>query len=227
MNQLREDYIADAVQRAGSPITVEFVSKFLPEDFKLTANDLKEFQPAEAEPAPEAERPFDWAALNDRVQRLNVNGAAPEAEPEAVAEPAPPATADDIEAATLRRIAADSLVANARVAVISASNVERAARIKLGNAVTQFQSGFAPVTPEQLRRDFVREQQAIRAGIADGSIAPPPRGVGIGKSTVDRVAYAQRGGSHQGNFRRGASTVKGMPNFDPRKGPVAKLPSQR
>ena len=171
-----------------------------------------------------------WAALNERVQRLNANGEAPRVqEPEAPAVQEPPAPGD-IEAATHRRIAADSLVANARNSVIAAQNVERAARTKLANAVVQFQaSGFQPVTPEQLRRDHVKEQQAIRAGIANGTIAPPPRGVGIGKSMVDRIAYAQRGGSHNnGNFpARSASTVKGAPNFDPRKGPVVKLPSQR
>ena len=61
MTQLRRDMVADAVQRAGSPITVEFVSKFLPEDFELEESDLAEFQPAEAEPEAQAvkEKPFD------------------------------------------------------------------------------------------------------------------------------------------------------------------------
>jgi hypothetical protein len=227
MTQLRKEMVADAVQRAGSPITVEFVSKFLPEDFELEESDLAEFQPAEAVPAAQAE-PFDWAALNERVQRLNANGEAPDMqEPEAPAVQEPPALGD-IEAATARRIASDSLVANTRNAVLAAQNVEREARARLANAVVQFQSGFQAVTPEQLRRDHVKEQQAIRAGIANGTIEPPRYGSGVGKSVVDRIAFAQRSGSHNnGNFRRGASTIKGAPNFDPRKGPVAKLPSQR
>jgi hypothetical protein len=228
MTEVRKQMIADALQSAGAdaPITVEHIARFLPDDFELEESDLAEFQPAEAEPVAQ---PFDWAVLKNRADVMRANGAAPEVqEPEAVAEPAP-VQPGDIEAATERRIKSISLVANARNAVLAATNVEREARTRLAAAVTQFQSGFASrPTPEQLRRDHVKEQQAIRAGIKDGAIEPPRYGVGVGKSVVDRIAYAQRGGSHNnGNFRRGASTIKGAPNFDPRKGPVAKLPSQR
>jgi hypothetical protein len=219
---IRKQMVEQAVSQAGPPVTIENVAKFLPPAFDLDNIDLAPFVDLETVAEAPTVEPFDWGALGARVERLQANAQQPQAE----AEPEPPATPDAIEAATRRRIAADSLVANARVAVIAASNVEREARIKLAKAVTQFQSGFAPVTPEQLRRDYVKEQAAIRQAQKDGTLPVPPRGA-VGKSMIDRIAAAQRGGSLMGNFRRGASPVRGMPNYDPRKGPTVKLPSQR
>ena len=229
-NILRKQMVAEAVGRAVSPITIEHVAKYLPDDFELDTEDLAPHVPAEAEPAPQAQ-PFDWGALANRVDALQANApAAPEAE-QATAEPEAPAVQPgDVEAATARRIAADSLVANARVALITAQNVEKDARTKLANAVTQFQSGFAPVTPEQLRRDHVNEQAAIRQAQKDGTLPVVGRGHGIGKSVVDRMAAYSRGGNPaQGNYRRGAypSQMRGAPNYDPRRGPVVKPPSVR
>jgi hypothetical protein len=113
-------------------------------------------------------------------------------------------TPEEVNAAVTRRIDSDQLVANARVDVLHAGNVERAAREKLAKAVTAFQTGLAPLTPEQLKKDYVKEQQAIRAGIASGEIPVKPRGA-IGKSVVDRIASYGRGGSPaHGNYRRGA-----------------------
>jgi hypothetical protein len=230
MNPHRKEYIADAIERAGpdAPLTVEHISRYLPDDFKLTDANLAEFRPAEAEPeAPPQAAPFvGWSALKDRVDALQANGAAPEVkEPEAVSEPAP-ATPD--ESVSARRNQVEKDLANARVARTVAGNTERRLYGVLAKAITQFQSGFAPMTPEQLRRDYVKEQAAIRQGIKDGTISTGP-GPAIGKSVVDRAAYYSRGNPRTGNYRRGAypANYKGGPNFDPRRGPVVKPPSER
>jgi len=146
-----------------------------------------------------------------------------------VAEPeAPPATPEAIERATARRLAADHALANARVAVIGAQNTERDARGKLAKAVSAFQSGFPPITREQLMRDMIASEQARKA--AGHTSHPQSR---PGKSVVDRVAFYGRGGNPaRGDYRRGAfpSQAFGAPNHDPRRGAVAaqpKVPSER
>ena len=138
------------------------------------------------------------------------------------------ALAEAIESAVQRRIKADQELANRRVELMAAGEAERAARTRLSVAVTTFQNGFAPVSPEQMRRDYVREQNEIRAAIKDGRL-PPRKNPGHGKSMVDRQAFYGRGGNPAaGNYRRGAypSQAFGAPNYDPRRGNVAKPPSE-
>jgi hypothetical protein len=251
-NVLRKQMVADAVNRgAGSPITIEFVAKFLPDDFELGTDDLAPYMAAEAEP--EAEAPFDWNALGEQVDRVREKRLAAQAgqtapteqEAEALGEQEAaafnshrerqraPVTADDIGAAMTRRLAADALVNNSRVTLITAQNVEKDARIKLADSIIQFQSGFDKLTPEQLRRDHVKEQAAIRQAQKDGTL-PMRLGPGIGKSAVDRAAYFSKfghgaGAGGGGAYRRGAysSNERGTLNTDPRRGAVAKLPSER
>lgn len=233
MNPHRKEYIADAIERAGpdAPLTVEHISRYLPGDFKLTDANLAEFRPAEAEPAPVTV--FELAAsLKSRVDAMQANGAAPEAEPESSGTvevvPDTPATPEEIELVSARRNQVEKDLANARVARTVAGNTERRLYGVLAKAITQFQSGFVPMTPEQLRREYVQEQAAIRQGIKDGTIPTGP-GPAIGKSVVDRAAYYSRGNPRTGNYRRGAypANYKGGPNFDPRRGPVVKPPSER
>jgi hypothetical protein len=172
---------------------------------------------------------------NDPTIRLrDIQAAAPGLErPKPQDRDIPKATAEAIEAATLRRIKADQDLANRRVELMAAQNAERDARTKLARAVTTFQNGFAPITPEQLRRSHVQEQADIRAAIKEGRLPMPRRGAGIGKSAVDRAAYWSKfgggpGAGGGGAYRRGAmpSNVKGAPNYDPSRGAVAKLPSE-
>ena len=49
-------------------------------------------------------------------------------------------------------------------------------------AITGFRNGFVPISPEQLSRDFVHEQQAIRQAQKDGTLPVRDHGPGIGKS---------------------------------------------
>lgn len=122
---------------------------------------------------------------------------------------------------------ANVALANARARVTTATNKRNAARGRLSDAVQAWQVGRPKMTREQLARDYIRDQQEQKLAVAEGRMSPreAPR---IGPSVIDRVAAAQRGGpAAWGNFRRNASLVRGGLNFDPRKGPVAKLPSQR
>ncbi|HUI12980.1 MAG TPA: hypothetical protein VL048_05865 [Xanthobacteraceae bacterium] len=141
--------------------------------------------------------------------------AAPQADtPQPEAPTMPPA-----EAVENLRLASVAL-ANARAAVTTATNLRNRARERLASAVQAWQTGMPRMTRDQAAREVIATYQATRA--------EQVRSIQPGPSVIDRVAANQRGGpAAWGNFRRGASTVRGAPNFDPRKGPVAKLPSQR
>src|ERR1700682_4183835 len=101
VNPLRAMMLANIIaQNSDVPITVESLAPFLPQDFALGEDDLEHYRqsrPVTLEGEPEAKP-----------------AATQEAAPEAVAEPEtppPPATPDAIEAATVRRIAADQSLA--------------------------------------------------------------------------------------------------------------------
>lgn len=162
----------------GSPVTLENIAKLLPPDFGLAMDDLAPFL-ERAEPAP-----------GEQI---------PEAELVAGLEPAP-AEPSTIEAATARRLKADRDLGDARVALITAQNLERDARGRLASAVTTFQTGFVPITQSELLRDNAKEQNEIRRKIASGEM-PVRRGPQIGKSAIDRSAFYQRGGSPAGGGR--------------------------
>jgi pyruvate/2-oxoglutarate dehydrogenase complex dihydrolipoamide acyltransferase (E2) component len=235
INPLRAMMVQNIInQNSSEPITVENLAPFFPKDFDLGEDDLENYRqsrPVIFEGEPEA-----------------MPAATQEAAPEAVAEPEapPPATPDAIEAATVRRIAADQSLANARVAVTVAGNVERAARDKLAKAVSAFQSGFAPITREMLMRDVIASEQARKAA---GHVTQ--RQGRPGNSVVDQSAFYGRGGNPARyapapwglngkpvpagtpgavpgakGYRRGAfsSQEKGARNDNPARGPVAALP---
>jgi pyruvate/2-oxoglutarate dehydrogenase complex dihydrolipoamide acyltransferase (E2) component len=220
---------------SAEPMTVENLAQFFPPDFDLGEDDLEHYRQS---------RPITFEGEPEATPAATQE-AAPEAasEPEA---PPPPATPDQIEAATVRRIAADQSLANARVAVITAGNVERNARTKLAQAVTEFQNGFPKVTRDQLMRDMIASEQERKA-----AGHPSQRQGRPGNSEVDRSAFYGRGGNParhspppwslngklvpagtpgavQGakGYQRGAfrSQDKGAPNYDPRRGAVAAFP---
>jgi pyruvate/2-oxoglutarate dehydrogenase complex dihydrolipoamide acyltransferase (E2) component len=221
INPLRAMMVQNIIaQNPSESITVENLAPFFPKDFDLGEDDLEHYRlsrPVTFEGEPEA--------TPAATQEAAPEAASEPAEPEA---PPTPATPDAIEAATVRRIAADQSLANARVAVLTAGNDERAARTKLAQAVTEFQSGFPKITRESLMRDYVQSEQARKAA---GHVSQPQGRPG--KSVVDRIAFYGRGGNPaRGDYRRGAfpSQAKGAKNFDPRRGAVAaqpKVPSER
>jgi hypothetical protein len=218
INPLRAMMVANIIaQNPSESITVENLAPFFPKDFDLGEDDLENYRQS---------RPVIFEGESEAT-----TAATQEAAPDAVAEPEappPPATPDQVEAATNRRVAADQSLANARSAVMAAGWVERDARDKLAKAVSAFQSGFAPITREMLMRDVIASEQARKA-----AGHPSQRQGQPGKSVVDRIAFHGRGGNPaRGDYRRGAfpSQTKGAPNYDPRRGAVAaqpKLPSER
>jgi hypothetical protein len=228
------------------PANVEHVNFYLGIGEKLTQEQLDDYHAAAArlmvgDPAPEAEatETEPWLV----------------AEPEAVAEPgadaeavgaaldtlhqAPePFAADeryDPEAARNRAFAADRNLGECRLAVARAKDAESASRRKLAAAVTQFQIATATKRPTQSEffKQHAIEQNEIRRKIAAGEMpGPVRRNTAIGRSAVDRAAFYQKGGNPAGGGRayaRGAlpASHKGAPNYDPRRGPVAKPPSAR
>lgn len=220
------------------PRTVEALAQYLPSDFDLGDDDLAPYQEG-ADIVFENETPPVTIRENGRTKLLDPEAAARrntppakddskpgvKAEADEPAAPLPP-DPDAIEAAVKRRLKADQDLANRRVELIAAQTAERAARAELAQAVTTFQRGFPPMTPEQLRREHVREQAEIRAAIKDGRLSPR-QNRGMGKSIVDRQAYFSRGGNPAaGDYRRGAfsSSMRGRSNYDPRRGFVAAKP---
>jgi hypothetical protein len=138
--------------------------------------------------------------------------------PDEPAQPEAPTLPPDEARENLRL--ANLTLANARTNLLACTNRRNAARGRLADAVAAWQSGLPRISRDQAVKEAIASYQATRA---EQQRRPTP-----GPSMVDRIAASQRGGpAAWGNFRRGASTVRGGLNFDPRKGPVAKLPSQR
>jgi hypothetical protein len=183
---------------ADEPRTVEALSKYFEEysdenySFDFGADDIEryemaetpiEFTPDESEAKPET--------VLERARRIGVDGVAPikaeDAEP-------PVATPEEIDAALDRKIAADHDLANARSALMGAQSVEKDARAKLAKAVTQFQIGLAPMTPEQLRREWIESQQEERRQRAAQGWPEPEHGR-PGKSAIDRYRFNAGRGS--------------------------------
>ena len=148
-------------------------------------------------------------------------------------EPSPAVSRDEANA---RIVHANSDLARARGALITAGNRQKQARANLASAISAFVAGQQPMTFEQLARQEIAANQAYKQAVKDGEIAPRQRPQ-PGRSHIDRVAAYSAGGNAsdhvrgqlQTGHRRGASPayMKGRPNFDPRRGPVAKLPSQQ
>jgi hypothetical protein len=229
-NQMIEEAIA---AHPGEPMTVANLAQYFEPAFDFGEDDLdwyREAHPiefeAEAEPTPVATQAPAPEPQPPQARALAASRA-PESKPlERVApEPAPPADPAAIEAAVSRRNKAEQDLANARVLQITEDNTERALRGDLAKAVGAFQSGFPPITREQLMRDVIASEQERKAAGHPSRPKSQP-----GKSVVDRVAFYGRGGNPaRGDYRRGAfsSQAKGAPNYDPRRGAVAKVPSER
>jgi len=227
---------------------VEHVNRYLGIGEKLTQEQLDDYHATAARlvvgnpaPAPEPEATAEtepWLTPEPEA------ASEPEADAEAVGaaldtlhqapEPEAPAP-NDPEAARNRAFAAERNLGECRLAVTRAKDAESASRRKLATAVTQFQiaTGTKRPTQSEFFKQHAIEQNEIRRKIAAGELPPPQRrGAAIGRSAVDRAAFYQKGGNPAGGGRayaRGAlpASHKGAPNYDPRKGPTVKLPSQQ
>jgi hypothetical protein len=185
VNPLRAQMVRNVMMHhSGEPLTVEHLRQHFEQypQFDFGQDDLDHWK-AQAGIETEFEPDATAAPVSEQT---------PAPEVAADAEPAPPTQAD-IDAAVIRRNAAELAVANGRVVLITAQNAEKAARAKLAKAVSDFQSGFQPFSHEQLARAHIASELATRQARADG-LLPPRAGPGIGKSAVDRAAYYSKYG---------------------------------
>src|ERR1700720_2023371 len=161
INPLRAMMVVNIIQQNSDvPITVESLAPLLPPDFSLGEDDLEHYR----ESHPQAEPPIEFegdTAPTAEAPAPAVESAKPQPEPEP--EPAQPPTPEAIEAAVTRRNKAEQDLANARVLQITEDNTERALRGDLAKAVSAFQSGFPPITREQLMRDVIASEQERKA----------------------------------------------------------------
>jgi len=219
-NAGRDMYLVNAIQtlhnRGDDPSVLPSVQLELPKDFDLDADELAAMIEHLGITAPVE------AAVADDISPANKS--ADESVEEVPVEAPPELTSDQARDAVVDW---EKRLAHARGARIGAEQKARDMRGKLAKAVQEFVTGFSQLTPEQNVRQMIASEQARKAaGIPLGR--PQHRG---GPSVVDMAAGNANGNSanraYAPKFRRGASTQKGALNFDPRKGPVAKLPSQR
>jgi hypothetical protein len=199
---------------AGERVNAKTLKARLPEARFPGLGDIGEDESAAAFEIIEQEAEAAYARTLEAEQP-----AEQQAEPQGEAPQPEAPTLSPTEAVENLRLAHVAL-ADARAAVTTATNVRNRARERLASAVTQWQMGLPKMDRTTAVHESIASYQATRA--------EQVRRVQPGPSIIDRVAANQRGGpAAWGNFRRGASTVRGAPNFDPRKGPVAKLTSQR
>jgi hypothetical protein len=120
----------------------------------------------------------------------------------------PPADPDTIEAATVALIQANEALASARVAENVAGRKQGEAQTRFAAAVVAFQSGFVPVTKENLAREFIASEIESRRRAAAGEIAPQE--YRVGNSVIDRQrAWARSGGPDSGRGNSGRAVVEG------------------
>jgi hypothetical protein len=213
-------------QRGDDPAVLASVQLELPQDFDLDATELSDMldhmnivpggtvavpDPAEDEGEAEAAA---FAKHREGQRRPLV----PTVE-------SPTITADEARDSV---VLWEKRLAQARGARLGADQKARDLRGKLATAMQEFVAGFAQLTPEQNAREMIASEQARKAA---GIPLNGGRARTGGPSVVDQSAGSADGSSanrrYGSGFRRGAYTKPGGLNFDPRRGPVAKLPSQR
>jgi hypothetical protein len=200
-------------QAGDDPSVLASVQLELPKDFDLDAGELAamlahmNIKPVEA-PTREA---------------LAVEAVADETVPEPVESQT--MTADEARDAVVMW---EKRLAQARGARLGAEQKARDLRGRLGAAVQEFVQGFSQLSPEENVRQMIASEQARKAA---GIPINGGRTRTGGPSVVDMAAGSADGSSANRSFapkfRRGAFTQKGGMNFDPRRGPVAKPPSER
>lgn len=204
---------------AGERVTPDTLKARLPDEKFPNFGDVGEDEAAAAFELIEQQAEAHAATLEAESSQAASPDTAPADHAEAAPMEAPTISPD--EARENLRLASVAL-ANARAAVIGATNRRNAARERLAACVTSWQTGLPRMTREQAVRESIASYQATRE---QQHRRPTP-----GPSVIDRFAMATRGGNYGaggGNsFRRGASTVRNSLNRDPRRGPVAKLPSE-
>jgi hypothetical protein len=132
-------------------------------------------------------------------------------------------------------IAAQHRLGEARIVLQHKRDATAKARAALANAVTIWQTGLPPYSQEQLIRDHLRSEQEKRRQRIEGGA--PPQAKTHGHSAIDIAAAYSKDNSPEGAVRsrmqygrsRGAfdKSKQYTQNYDPRRGPVFKPPSER
>lgn len=237
------------------PLTFEAIAEKLPKDFDLETAEaegiagnmgLLESDPKPDEPPPQVERVSPrkalmietsphGAPLPETLEKIEPPRGAEATEPQEDAADATPQPEIRLTAQEANKAILDgqNRLGEARIQINKARDKTAKARAALASAITAWQNGAPAYTREQMTRDFIRGSNEARRQRIEGGI--PPEVKAVGKSAIDRSAayskdYSAEGAARsrmQHGARRGAfpSSMKFQQNFDPRRGPVAKLPS--
>jgi hypothetical protein len=174
-NELRTAMTRAAIlhaESAGEDITPENLAKYLPPDFAIDAEDI-----ADTGYEPPVARPVE-----------HMNGSS-KPMPTEVTESAPVFSAQGAPSITVAE--AKQLLDEARVGVRVLSDKLRIARGRLADCLQRYMAsrGAAAPTPDELRRDFCRQETENRKAKASGLVSP--RQPTHGNSKLDRSLYYQ------------------------------------
>lgn len=196
--------LIETARAHGGEVDLDVVNKFLPESLRYTQADLdaassalSAASEASADGSPTATADAPSSETLENFEPPHANGAAPPHDdaPEATPEPM---------THVVSLAAAYASLDHARSELRIAQDQQKIIRSRMANAIAKFQrtSGTAPPTPDELRRDFARQQAAERGrGVKQIRRDSVP-----GPSQLDRMAFYAKGdvGVVYGGHRRGA-----------------------
>jgi hypothetical protein len=247
-NPVRDEILYSAIRKIGGGVSFEATVAALPPDFDLdeaeysTAMKILNMAPGPVEDVttsieagPDVTTSIEPHPPETKFSNVSEATMAPS---EAIQRTGglpidPPMTNQQASDAVL---AAENKLGEARMKLRHRQAETKAARATLATSITIWQTGLPAYTQEHLVRDHLKASQEARRkrveqGGAPNSAAPP------GKSVIDRQAKYGRDNSPEGaarsrmqnGARRGAFGIsaKFQNNFDPARGAVAKLPSER
>lgn len=198
---IRQTMIAEAMTKT-SLWTCSELANYLPADFGILPEDLAEMPPPPIDAEFVVVESPDVANVVREVEAPRTHVEAQQQQRRVIVPPTP----DKIEVATTRMLDCQNTLANAKNYVVICQRRELDTRKTLSEKILQFQSGFAKVTPEQLKRDYIASELATRAAL--GGDAPPPAVIAR-KSRIDQQRAYARGGEHSGNSGRAVDMMGG------------------
>ena len=227
-NPVRDGILYEVIRKIGGGVSFESAVAALAPDFDL---DESEYTAAmkilNMAPGPQSDVPVRIEAGSEvpAPQSLPHPPQSIEAHPE-------PLTHQEAADAVL---ATDNALGEARMKLRDRQAETKLARSALATSITIWQTGLPHYSAERNVRDHLKaEQAARRQRIEQGGPAATAQ---PGKSYIDRAAKYGRDNTPEGaarsrmqnGARRGAFgfSQKFQKNFDPARGPVAKLPSER
>jgi hypothetical protein len=232
-NPVRDGILYEAIRKIGGGVSFEATVAALAPDFDLDeieydgAMKILNLAPKSAEPKL-SNVSEGTIAPETPAERM---GGLPNGSPHTD----PGARRMTSQEATAAIQAAENALGEARAALRLRQAETKAARAALATSITIWQTGLPVYTSEMnVRAHLKAQQQARRERIEQGGPAATTQ---PGKSYIDRAAKYGRDNTPEGaarsrmqnGARRGAFGIsaKFQKNFDPARGPVAKLPSER